>query len=154
MIPHVARPVPITDPADDRLADYIGLRDAALRDRRERDEGIFIAEGKLVIRRLADSPYPIRSLLLTPERRRDLVGDVHQRDIRDGAHQNGLHLGNVGVCRAEVREQGDQTHDPQPMVTTRRSLDTKGAEVPFSCAEVPPGCDAGPRVDEMSVNRA
>lgn len=55
----------IDDPADPRLADYRGLRDADLR---RPDRGWFIAEGRLVIEQLLRSAYPVRSLLVTPPR--------------------------------------------------------------------------------------
>ena len=80
MIYKVAEVIPIDDPADPRLADYMALRDAALRVRAEPAAGVFIAEGKLVIRRLVDSTYPVRSLLLTPQRVRDLA-DVVARTV-------------------------------------------------------------------------
>lgn len=63
--------VPVDDPADERLADYVGLTDPELRRRRERpggDGGFFIAEGDVVIRRLVASSYRVRSFLLTPGR--------------------------------------------------------------------------------------
>jgi tRNA G18 (ribose-2'-O)-methylase SpoU len=55
----------IDDPADPRVADYVGLRDAALG---RPDRGWFIAEGRLVIEQLVRSPYPVRSLLVIPSR--------------------------------------------------------------------------------------
>jgi tRNA G18 (ribose-2'-O)-methylase SpoU len=55
----------IDDPADPRVADYMGLRDAELR---RPDRGWFIAEGRFVIEQLVRSPYPVRSLLVTPSR--------------------------------------------------------------------------------------
>lgn len=55
----------IDDPADPRLADYVGLRDAELR---RPDRGWFIAEGRFVIEQLVRSPYPVRSLLVKPSR--------------------------------------------------------------------------------------
>lgn len=76
----MAEPISITDPADQRVADYAGLKDAALRQRMESrapggspdgadaSEGMFIAEGTLVLRRLLASPYPLRSVLVTPQR--------------------------------------------------------------------------------------
>ena len=57
-------PVTVDDPSDPRLADYVGLSDAALR----REGTTFIAEGELVIRQLLRSPYPVRSVLVTPAR--------------------------------------------------------------------------------------
>ena len=51
----------IDDLADQRLADYRGLRERG----RESDE-YFIVEGVTAIERLLTSPYPVRSVLLTP----------------------------------------------------------------------------------------
>ncbi|MDT0345590.1 TrmH family RNA methyltransferase [Streptomyces litchfieldiae] len=68
--------VPLTDPADPRLADYTALTDVALRRRREPAEGLFMAEGEKVIRRALHAGYPMRSMLLTPrwaETMRDVV---------------------------------------------------------------------------------
>lgn len=57
------------DPADPRLADYADLPDAALRAREATGtRGAFIAEGELVVRVLAASRFPVRSLLVTPGR--------------------------------------------------------------------------------------
>ena len=49
---------------DDRLADYVRLRDASLRRRLETERGVFIAEGAKVIRRALAAGYRPRSLLL------------------------------------------------------------------------------------------
>jgi tRNA G18 (ribose-2'-O)-methylase SpoU len=76
----VPDPIPVDDPADPRLADYVGLTDGELRRRREGSSGTFIAEGELVIRQLLRSPYPIRSVLLTPTRHRRLAGDLEGVD--------------------------------------------------------------------------
>jgi tRNA G18 (ribose-2'-O)-methylase SpoU len=55
-------PVEITDPDDPRLDDFRALGDAELLRRR----GLFMAEGRLVVRRLLeDSPYRTRAVLLT-----------------------------------------------------------------------------------------
>ena len=62
-------PVEIDDSADLRIADYIGLKDAAARRGRVgAADGILIAEGALVLPRLLESAYPLRSVLLTPQR--------------------------------------------------------------------------------------
>lgn len=63
---------------DDRLTDYVRLRDSSLRRRLETERGLFIAEGEKVIRRAADAGYRPRSFLLT---RRWLPGlaDVLER---------------------------------------------------------------------------
>ena len=56
----------VTDPADPRVADFVGLTDAARRMRSEPEAGFFIAEGELVVRRAAEAGYPLRSLLVSP----------------------------------------------------------------------------------------
>ncbi len=61
----LTRPVLVEDPADPRLADYQALTDVELRRRSEPAEGIFIAEGELVIRRALRAGYAMRSALLT-----------------------------------------------------------------------------------------
>ena len=53
--------IEIDDPLDPRLVDYRGLRE-----RRKESDEYFIVEGLTAIERLLTSPYPVRSLLLTP----------------------------------------------------------------------------------------
>ena len=55
----------IEDPADPRLADYVGLTDMELRKRTEPEQGLFIAEGDKVIQRAVAAGYPMRSMLLS-----------------------------------------------------------------------------------------
>ena len=57
--------VPVRDPGDPRIADYVRLRDVELRKSLEAEHGLFIAEGEKVIRRAVGTGYPVRSLLLT-----------------------------------------------------------------------------------------
>jgi tRNA G18 (ribose-2'-O)-methylase SpoU len=54
----------ITDPGDERIADYRALTDVELRTRWEPPHGLFIAEGELVLRRALDAGYQPRSYLL------------------------------------------------------------------------------------------
>lgn len=105
----------IDDPADERVADYIGLTDPDLRRQRKLSGGIegdfFIAEGALVIRQLLRSPYRLRSLLLTPKRLAMLdpdlagvdvtvyVGEQHVVNAVTGFH---LHRGAVASAHREV----------------------------------------------------
>lgn len=73
------RPTPVGDAADDRLADYRGLTDVALRTRIEPPHGLFIAESELVIRRALAAGYRPRSMVMAPEwldRMSALVADV------------------------------------------------------------------------------
>lgn len=52
----------VTDPADPRIADYSGVKQPA----RLVEEGLFVAEGRFVVRRLlATHPTRVRSLLLS-----------------------------------------------------------------------------------------
>ena len=55
----------IEDPADPRLADYVGLTDMELRKRTEPEQGLFIAEGDKVIQRAVAAGHPMRSMLLS-----------------------------------------------------------------------------------------
>ena len=56
--------VPVDDPTDPRLRDYLDLTDVELRRRREPADGLFMAEGEKVIRRALAAGYGMRSLLL------------------------------------------------------------------------------------------
>lgn len=60
--------VPVTDPTDPRVADYVGLTDAVRRMRHDLAAGFFIAEGEKVVLRAAAAGFPARSLLVSPER--------------------------------------------------------------------------------------
>lgn len=64
--------VRIDDPGDERIADFVGLRDAELRRRREGPDGdlagIFIAEGDLVVQRALAAGYRLRSMLVDATR--------------------------------------------------------------------------------------
>lgn len=65
--------IEVQDPDDDRLADYVRLRDSSLRRRLESEHGLFIAEGEKVIRWAADADFRPRSFLLTPRWLADLA---------------------------------------------------------------------------------
>jgi tRNA G18 (ribose-2'-O)-methylase SpoU len=58
----------ITDPDDERIADYRALTDVELRTRWEPPHGLFIAEGELVLRRAMRAGYAPRSFLLDAKR--------------------------------------------------------------------------------------
>ena len=59
--------VEVDDPVDPRVADYMTLTDVTLRTRFEPPQGLFIAEGELVIRRAVAAGYRLRSVLLSPK---------------------------------------------------------------------------------------
>jgi tRNA G18 (ribose-2'-O)-methylase SpoU len=59
---------PIADPDDERLGDYRALTDLELRTRWEPPNGLFIAEGELVLRRALRAGYRPRSYLIDAKR--------------------------------------------------------------------------------------
>jgi len=64
---------------DERLADYRGLTDVALRTKIEPPHGLFIAESELVIRRALETGYRPRSMVMAPEwldRMAALIDDI------------------------------------------------------------------------------
>jgi tRNA G18 (ribose-2'-O)-methylase SpoU len=65
----------ITDPSDERIADYRALTDVELRTRWEPPHGLFIAEGELVLRRALQAGYQPRSFLVE-EKRLGQIADV------------------------------------------------------------------------------
>jgi tRNA G18 (ribose-2'-O)-methylase SpoU len=58
--------VSVDDPDDERLAPFVSLTDADLRRRIEGGRGIFVVEGALALAQLIESPYRLRSVLVTP----------------------------------------------------------------------------------------
>ncbi|MGH9179177.1 MAG: TrmH family RNA methyltransferase [Acidimicrobiales bacterium] len=106
----MAAVVPIDDPADPRVSDYLRLTDPDLRRRREQGEGdggFFIAEGLGVIRQLLRAPYRVRSLLLTPARLEALEAELAGVDapVYVGAPEvvngvTGFHLHRGAVASA------------------------------------------------------
>jgi tRNA G18 (ribose-2'-O)-methylase SpoU len=75
----MARLIPVADPADPRLADYVRLRDVNLRKSLEAEHGLFMAEGEKVIRRAIATGYPVRSMLMArrwAEPLADVLGDA------------------------------------------------------------------------------
>ncbi|MBN9736133.1 MULTISPECIES: RNA methyltransferase [unclassified Pseudonocardia] len=72
---------PVDDPDDPRIDDYRDLTTADRRPDRPGGRGLVIAEGVVVVRRLLDSPYPVRSLLGVPRRLAELADDLHGTDV-------------------------------------------------------------------------
>ena len=64
----------ITSPDDPRIADYRALTDLELRTRWEPPNGLFIAEGELVIHRALRAGYRLRSALVDEKRAEQLSG--------------------------------------------------------------------------------
>lgn len=61
-------PTPVQDADDPRVADYVGLTDGVRRMKHRPEDGFFIAEGDQVIRRAAGAGFPVRSVLVSPQR--------------------------------------------------------------------------------------
>jgi len=74
-------PIRIDDPQDERLQDYVGLTDVALRRRTEPERGLYIAESEKVIRRALAAGHRPRSFLMGERWLTDLadvVADAEQ----------------------------------------------------------------------------
>lgn len=86
--------VTLTDPDDDRVADYTRLTDVQLRSRQEPSRGVYLAESSTVIRRAVAAGHRPRSFLMAPRWLADL------RDVLDavGAGEDG----DVPVYLAEA----------------------------------------------------
>ncbi len=56
--------ITIDDPTDERLTDYTGLTDVALRSKSEPEKGLYIAESSTVLRRALEAGHRPRSVLL------------------------------------------------------------------------------------------
>jgi tRNA G18 (ribose-2'-O)-methylase SpoU len=69
-------PIEVTDPADPRLADFRDLTSADRRPDRPGGRGLVLAEGVPVVRRLLDSPYPVRAVLGVPARLASLAEEL------------------------------------------------------------------------------
>ncbi|MBB4930157.1 tRNA G18 (ribose-2'-O)-methylase SpoU [Lipingzhangella halophila] len=89
--------VEVNDPRDDRLADYLRLRDVNLRKSLEAEHGLFMAEGEKVIRRALRAGFLPRSLLLT-ERRRNALADV----VASGADDVAVYIVSEDVAKLLV----------------------------------------------------
>lgn len=108
-MPVVATITPVVDPADPRVDDYRDLTAADRRPDRPGGRGLVIAEGVVVVRRLIDSPYPVRSLLGVPKRLDELSDDLaalpvpaYATDANTMATVVGFHL-NRGVLAVADR---------------------------------------------------
>lgn len=66
--------LPISSAADERIADYRALTDVELRTRWEPPNGLFIAEGELVVQRAVRAGFRLRSVLIDEKRVEQLSG--------------------------------------------------------------------------------
>ena len=107
--------VPVGDPGDPRLADYLRLTDVHPRKSLELEHGLFVAEGEKVIRRAIGAGYPVRSLLVTSDK---LAGQASMADLAESCP------GPVYVVSPEVARQltGYRVHRGSLASMQRRPL--------------------------------
>ena len=72
--------IEITDPADERVRDYFGLTDVALRTKVEPERGLYLAESEKVIRRALAAGHRPRSFLMAKRWLTDLADLVGQAE--------------------------------------------------------------------------
>lgn len=76
-VDRLAGMIPVGDPADPRVAAFVGLRDRALaRQAPPGDPGVFIAEGDVVVERALRAGYRARAVLVDATRRQPLPPGV------------------------------------------------------------------------------
>ena len=114
--------IEIDDPSDRRLDDFRDLSTADRRPDRPGGRGLVIAEGVIVVRRLLDSPYPLRGLLGIPRRVGELLpeladfdGPAYAVSADVMARVVGFHL-NRGVLAA-----ADRAVPPDPVELIAKS---------------------------------
>jgi tRNA G18 (ribose-2'-O)-methylase SpoU len=123
----------ISNASDPRLADYVSLRDAALRSHLESDQGLFIAEGAKVIRRAVDAGYRPRSFLLA-ERWLEGLHDVLTRwpaapvyivteDLAEQVTGFHVHRGALASLHREQRHSIEQLLAQQRLVVLEDIVD-------------------------------
>ncbi len=94
--PGVAMVVRVDDPGDDRLVEFTGLTDVALRSRAEPELGLYMAESEKVIRRALAAGHRPRSLLLA-DRWLDPLADLVKTVAAAGAP---VYVGSPAVLQA------------------------------------------------------
>ncbi|MEV1294927.1 RNA methyltransferase [Pseudonocardia sp. NPDC049635] len=116
----VAILTPVDSPDDPRIDDFRDLTTADRRPDRPGGRGFVIAEGVVVVRRLLESPYPVRSLLGVPRRLAELSEELarvdvpaYSTDADTMARAVGFHL-NRGVLAV-----ADRTREPDPVELLR-----------------------------------
>lgn len=102
-----AEMIQIDDPDDERLADFIGLRDRELRTRADSQQpevAVFIAEGDIVVERALRAGYELRALLVDATRESLPVGLPTDAAVYGAGREvvtritgMGVHRGSMGV---------------------------------------------------------
>jgi tRNA G18 (ribose-2'-O)-methylase SpoU len=89
----------ITDPVDERLADYVSLTDVVLRSRHEPDAGLYIAESSSVIRRALAAGHQPRSFLMA-DRWLESMSDVLESSGAGPEGSVSVYVGDSDVVNA------------------------------------------------------
>jgi tRNA G18 (ribose-2'-O)-methylase SpoU len=90
--------VPVSDPADPALSDYVGLTDVVLRRRTEPEGGLYIAEGAKVIARAIRSGHRPRSVLLQEKWLDEMLRLMEEAEPADDAVP--LYLGDSALLES------------------------------------------------------
>ena len=147
-------PIRIDNPDDERLQDYVGLTDVALRRRTEPERGLYIAESEKVIRRALAAGHRPRSFLMAERWLTDLADVVAQAEqdgvpVYVGEHDvlerlTGFHLHRGALAamqRPELPAVRDLVADARRVVVLEDIVDHTNVGAVFrSCAAL--GVDA------------
>jgi tRNA G18 (ribose-2'-O)-methylase SpoU len=134
----------VDDPGDPRLTDYVRLTDSSLRTSLEAEHGLFVAEGEKVIRRAAGAGYPLRSLLVTPDRvaaLADLAGAcacpvyVTPHDVAEQITGYRVHRGALAsMARRALPDVGAVTAGHHRIIVLEDLVDHGNVGAIFRCA--------------------
>jgi len=123
--------VTISDPDDERIADYRALTDVELRTRWEPPHGLFIAEGELVLRRALRAGYEPRSFLVDVKRvdqLDDLAGAAPvyaaSQDVLEATTGFHVHRGVLASFRRKPLPTAEEVLGPARRVAVLEGLNT------------------------------
>lgn len=135
--------IPVEDPHDPRLRDYVGLRETQLRHALEAEHGLFIAEGSKVIERALRAGLKPRSLLLAPrwwEGLRELVEplevDVYLVSEKVAEQVTGFHVhrGALGSFERPPARPLEDFFDLERLVVVEDMVDHTNLGAIIRCA--------------------
>ncbi|PSK98654.1 tRNA G18 (ribose-2'-O)-methylase SpoU [Haloactinopolyspora alba] len=141
----MATVVRIDATGDERLADYVSLRDVQLRTSLEAEHGLFLAEGEKVIRRAVTAGYRPRSFLMAP-RWLDTLGDVLDaagdvpcyvapEEVIEGVTGFHVHRGALAsLYRSPLPDAGEVLRNARRVVVLEDLVDHTNVGAVFRCA--------------------
>ncbi|HEV2370209.1 MAG TPA: RNA methyltransferase [Acidimicrobiales bacterium] len=89
----------LDDPGDPRLDEYLGLTDPERRRGRESGQGLFIAEGRLVLERVVDTGLRLRSVMVLEPSLPAVTAVLDNRELPADGHEVPVYV--VGPAVAE-----------------------------------------------------